>query len=459
MNDLSSFIEAQRSAGSFESAGSFTLALEKAVTKLSSHSLVNPEDYILKLVQCAVRLKVDELHVKLLSRSVLVFFETDAADRTVSVESLSQALVAPLEETNQARSYLAMAICGISGQNPQELMWGDWDDKGQGTILSLAEGRSEVYKNAPFPRTEPLAKGRRFFLFFLTKPSNGLPMSQTSAEHAALTRRCSFAPMPIILDGSAIGPSLPQALHKPTVDPVSELSSPYLGALELKTDRNNPLRWPPIPPKRAWRTIPDGLNDFSPTLPPIFRLRLPPELYRSPPPSGTKGTHSAPLYFKEAFGVPVYLFGPSSLHYVKDGVCLNPIRGHDGGGGAFAILPGDAVTTDLSGLSVVVDDTVESDLERCVEVWKSQVALILSTDVPVYDKRSVFTRGSTVASALGCCLLPPFGLLAGPIYAWISERRGGKAQAYRKFNRQLRLRGQHLGFNRKRGESDESREP
>ncbi len=444
MNDLSSFIEAQRAAGSFESAGSFTLALEKAVAKLSSHSLVNPEDYILKLVQCATRLKVEELHIKLLNRSVLLFFETEGSDRTVSVDSLSLALAAPLEESDQARSYLAMAICGISGQSPQELMWGEWDDDGYGTILSLAEGRSEVYRDAPFPRIEPLDKGRRFFLFFLTKVSIGLPISQTSAEHAAITRRCAFAPMPIILDGSPIGPSLPQALHKPTIDPVSELSSPYLGAFEIKTGANNTLRWPPVRKGRAWRTIPDGLNDYAPTLPPIFRLRLPPGFTKS---SETE------LRFKEAFGLPVYLFGPSSLHYVKDGVCLNPVRGHDAGGGAFAILDGSSVTTDLSGLAVVVDDKVNADIERCTIIWKGQTSLMLSTEVPLYDNRSILTRGSTIASALGCCLLPPFGLLAGPIYAWYTSRRGNKDSTYRKFNRQLRTRAEHLVFNRKRGEN------
>ncbi len=440
MNDLSSFIEAQRAAGSFESAGSFTLALEKAVAKLSSHSLVNPEDYILKLVQCAVQLNVEELHIKLLSRAVLVFFETDSGDRTVSVDALSRALAAPLEEKNQALSYLAMAICGVSGQSPSELMWGEWDDEGDGTILSLAEGRSEVYRNAPFPRTEPLLKGRRFFLFFLSKPSNGLPMSQTSAEHAAVTRRCAFAPMPIILDGSPIGPNLPQALHKSNMDPVSEWSSPYLGVLEIKNDKENKLRWPGVKKSRSWRNIPDGLNDFSPALPPVYRLRLP-ATFESPMLSEAR--------FSEAFGLPVYLFGPSSLHYVKDGVCLNPVRGPDSGGGAFAILDGSSVTTDLSGLAVVASDQLTSDLDRAVEIWKAQIALMLSMQVPVYDNRSVLTRGSTIASAFGCCLLPPFGLLAGPIYSYYKAKRGDKETSLRKFNRQLKIRADHLSFQRK----------
>lgn len=121
------------------------------------------------------------------------------------------------------------------------------------------------------------------------------------------------------------------------------------------------------------------------------------------------------------------------------------------GGGAFAILDGGSVTTDLSGLAVVVDDQVNADIERCTSIWKSQTRLMLSTEVPLYDNRSVLTRGSTIASALGCCLIPPFGLLAGPIYAWYTSRRGSKENAQRKFNRQLRVRQEHLVFNRKRG--------
>jgi hypothetical protein len=162
VNDLASFIEAQRAAGSFESAGSFTLALEKAVQKLSTHSLVNPEDYILKLVQCAVRLGVEELHVKLLKRSVLVFFETDIRERTVSVDALSLALAAPLEESEPARAYLALALCSASGQSPTELMWGEWSGD-EGTILSLAAGRSEVFSNAPSPASSPWLRDEGFF--------------------------------------------------------------------------------------------------------------------------------------------------------------------------------------------------------------------------------------------------------------------------------------------------------
>ena len=439
MNDLSSYIEAQRAAGSFESAGSFTLALEKAVEKLSSHSLVKPEDYILKLVQCAVRLQVGELHVKLLKRSVLLFFETKTADRTVSVEALSLALAAPLEESNPARSYLAMALCAVAGQSPAELMWGEWDSEGQGTILSLAKGRSEVFQNAPFPRMEPLAPGRRFFLFFMSKPSSGLPIGQTAAEHSAITRRCSFAPMPLILDGTPIGPSLPLTLAGS--DPVSELTSAYLGALEITQHEDRPLRWPASPSsKRVWANIPDGLNDFSPTLPPVFRLRLP------------RGFHSpmtSEAHFSEAFGVPIHLYGSSHLYYVKDGVVLHPVKAHDAGGGAFAVLDGQHVKTDLTGLQVVHDESVDLDIARVTQTWKAQIDLMLSTPPPVYENHPIYTRGSTLMTALGCCLLGPLGLLAGPIYSFFNSRQGKQALAQRKLTRQLEVRRGYLSFFRR----------
>jgi hypothetical protein len=440
VNDLSSYIDAQRAAGAFESAGSFTLALEKAAQKLSSHSLVNAEDYILKLVQCAVRLEVNELHVKLLKRSVLLFFETDAADRTVSVDALSLALAAPLEESNPARAYLAMAICAVAGQSPTELMWGEWDSDSQGTILSLAAGRSEVFQNAPFPRLEPLAPGRRFFLFFMTKPSIGLPIGQTASEHTAITRRCAFTPMPLFLDGTPVGPSLPITFS--AADPVSELTSAYLGALEITPGQpGSSLRWPAAPAsKRTWANIPDGLNDFSPGLPPVFRLRLP---------KGFQNPMTSHAWFSEIYAVPIHLYGCSNLYYVKDGVVLHPVKAHDAGGGALAVLDGQHVKTDLTGLQVIQDETVLFDVARITESWKAQIDLMLSTAAPVYENQPIYFRSSTLVTAMGCCLLGPFGLLAGPISVFFNKRQGKVAQNQRKLARQLETRRGYLTFHRK----------
>ncbi len=443
MNDLSAFMEGQRAAGQVESVGSFTLALEKAVKKLSSHALVHPEDYLLKLVQCAVRLGVKELHVRLLKRAALVFFETEAGDRTVSVDALSRSLAAPLEESDPARSYLALAICAVAGQNPKELMWGEWDDQGEGTILSLAEGRSEVFRDAPFPRTAPLDSGRRFFLFFLSKASSRLSFNPMSAEQSVLTGRCAFAPMPILLDGVPLAPTLPTFAS--SADPVAELTSPYLGALTLMNREGPRLRWPAVAPsicKGAPRkaNLPEGLSDFSPLLPPVFRLRVP---------AGFTSPMFDEGFFSELSAVPIHLYGSSYLYYVKDGVMLHPVKGHEAGGGAFAILDGSHLKTDLTGLQVVQDTAVEADFERMSTVWKGQVDLMLSSPAPVYENRPLLARESTFITALGCCFLGPFGLLAHPVYQRLNSRAQKQEVTSRKLTRQLELRRGYLAFNRK----------
>lgn len=453
MNDLGSYIESQRAAGSFESAGSFTLALEKAVEKLSAYSLANPEDYILKLVQCATKLQVNELHVKLLKRSVLVFFETDASDRTVSVDALSKALASPLDEGDPARSYLALAICAVAAQSPTELMWGEWDADGGGTILSLAAHRTEVFRDAPFPRVEPLEQGRRFFLFFMSKPSNGLPIGQTAAEHTALTRQCCFAPMPISLDGVPLSPSLPLSLAP--ADPVSELTSPYLGALEIGVGQEGPwLRWPPTSSgKRLWDNVPDGLVDFCPSLPPVYRLRLPRGDVQK---GGFKAPMTQAARFSEAYGIPIHLYGSSHLHYVKDGVLLHPVKAHDAGGGAFAVLDGSHVKTDLTGLQVVRDDQVDQDIARVTEIWRAQIELMLSSPAPIYENRPLYQREGTLMTAMGCCLLGPLGLVAGPVYALLNSRQGKRAMQQRKLARQLELRRGYLTFYRRDGKAGDA---
>ncbi len=438
MNDLSSFIEQQRAAGSYESAGAFTLSIEKARDKLRSFSLINPEDYLLKLVQAAVSLGVEALNVQLLQRTVLLYFETPEDDSTVSVEAVARALTSPLDESNPARAYLTLAMCAVVGQEPSELMWGEWDSTGQGAILSLGGGRSEIFRDAPFPRTEPLATGRNFYLFYMQKKFKGIPIGQTAAEHSALTRRCAFAPMPIFIDGCQLEPSFPVTF--PSADPVSELTSPYLGAVDIVADEEPSLRWPPSRSGgRSWRTLPDELTDLSPALPPVYRMRLPRD-FETPM---TKASR-----FDRAYGIPIYLYGHSQIYYVKDGVTLKPVKTHESGGGAFAILDGSSVKTDLTGLQVVVTEEVKSDIEAATEVWKVQIGRITGFPPPIYSNKPIHARGSTYATVFGCCLLGPLGLVAGPLYAFYNSRRSNLQQKQRKLQRQLEVRGAYLNFHR-----------
>lgn len=440
MNDLSSFIEQQRAAGSYESAGAFTLSIEKARDKLSSFSFINPEDYLLKLVQAAVSLGVEKLNVQLLQRTVLLYFETSSDNSTVCVEAVARALTSPLDESNPARAYLTLAMCAVADQEPSELMWGEWEHSGRGTILSLGAGRSEIFHDAPFPRTEPLDPSRNFYLFYMQKKFKGIPIGQMAAEHSALTRRCAFAPMPIFLDGCQIEPSFPVTF--PSADPVSELTSPYLGAVDILADENPTLRWPPARPGgRGWRTtLPDELTDLSPTLPPVYRMRLPRDF--ETPMAKESG-------FNRAYGIPIYLYGHSQIYYVKDGVTLNPIKTHESGGGAFAILDGATVKTDLTGLQVVVTDKVRADIEAAAEVWKVQVERITGFPPPIYSNKPIHARGSTYATVFGCCLLGPLGIIAGPVYAFYNARRSNLQQKQRKLQRQLEVRGAYLNFQRK----------
>jgi len=130
------------------------LAIEKARDKLASYTLAKPEDYILKLVQCAVLLGVDELFVELQRAAVLYYFEVPDGTRDLAIEKLTESLFSPLEETHRGRSHLSLALCAIAAEQPVELMWGEWGpDSAQ--ILSLGHGRSELFRNPPFPRSKP----------------------------------------------------------------------------------------------------------------------------------------------------------------------------------------------------------------------------------------------------------------------------------------------------------------
>jgi hypothetical protein len=367
---LSDFIEAQRNAGTVESAGSFTLAIEKARDKLASYSLARPEDYILKLVQCAVLLGVDELFIELHRSAVLFFFEIEAENEDLSVDRLTDALTSPLEESHRGRAHLSVALCTLAAEQPVELMWGEWGPTGS-LILSLGHGRSELFRNPPFPRTEPLEPDRRFHLLYLKKTSGGVPVSLTSAEKEAVVTRCCFAPIPIHLDGKRIGPSLPPLDSRS--DPLRELGR-YLGAFRLECDEPCSLRWP-TSAQSGVIPLQDGLQYLCRGLPPALIVDLP-------------KNHALPLEgptsFSSLYAVQACLYGPAQLHYVKDGVLMDPVTTHKAGGNALAVLEGDRLKTDLTGLNVVENEVVQRDTERAVALWKVLIDRFLAADPPLY---------------------------------------------------------------------------
>lgn len=434
MNELSQFLDQQRQAGAVESVGSFTVALEKARDKMGAHSLVSPEDYLLKLVQCATVLKVEELRIKLERRTVMVFFETPLEDRTVSVEAVQNAMLAPLEEQNPARSHLALAICALINQDPAELMWGEWD-QGCGTILTLGTGRSELFRNAPFPRQEPLADARRFFLFFFSKQPGGELGSQTKREKEAVLERCCFAPMPIYLQGEMVGPGLP--LYFSNSDPAAALTAPYIGSFRLNRDNENPLCWHGQPETKI-PTMTPRLSHFSRRLPPVLDYRIPRDF---PVPLNET------VHFRSVYAVPIYLFGAAHLHYVKDGVCLSPVRVHDAGGGALAVLPGDHLKTDLTGFQVIENESVEEDKAIATEIWTEMVEQLTPQDLPTFSSESRVAREGAVASVFGCCLFFPVGLLVGPLYTWfMSQGTARFSNSNPKLSRQLENRRGYLAY-------------
>lgn len=432
MDSFSQYIEQQRAAGSVESAGSFTLAIEKARDKLSSYSLANPEDYILKLVQCAVALEVKKLNLGLTRNTVLLHFEVDESDDTLSVESLTNSLVAPLDETNKARSHLSLALCSIAGLEPVELMWGAWDSEG-GLILSLGHGRSELFRGVPFPRTEPLAEGRKLHLLFLKKQSSNLPLSQTAGEWNALSSSCGFAPINLELDGSKVNPKFP--IYVSPSDPVRQLTSLYLGALSIKSGRAAPLSWTNTANggRGFGAQLPAQLQQVATDIPPVLHLERP-EFWSLP----LKGT----VKFTKILGIPNYLYGPSQIFYVKDGVLMRPMEVHSNGGGAFAILDGNHLKTDLTGLQIVEEEQVQNDIDQTVIEWKRLVDAFVNANPPIYHSDLV----SSGEDALFGRLLGPLGKLLRPTYDYLTQKPQKRALQLKKYHRQMQTRRGYLAY-------------
>ena len=431
MNDIGAYIEQQRQAGEVESAGSFTLAIEKARDKLSTYSLANQEDYVLKVVQCVCSLGVERLNIELTRSTVLVYFEVPQTDDSLSVDNLTRALLNPLEEQHGGRSHLSMALCALAGSQPIELMWGDWDGESTDIILSLGHGRSEFFRSVPFPRTEPLEPDRRLHLLYLKKTTEGQSVvtSLTSAEKKALSERCSFSSTAIYLNGRLLTPYLPLASH--LTDTVRKHTSLYFGSLRFEQNEGPMLWWHCEPKNEATvsfrRELPPELTLVEPGLPPVNHLRCPfPKL-----------PLEQPCCFSAVYGIPVYLYGVSKLFYVKDGVMMEPLDLHDAGGGAFAVLDGSKVKTDITGLKVIISREVEMDRERVIPIWKDMIDDFVDNNPPIYRANKISTTDDAVYFVFGCCLLGPLRAIFEPFLEHATQKTRKAALNAKQFRHQL----------------------
>ncbi len=440
MNELSSYLDQQRSAGTVEQIDNvFTLSLEKGREKLSSYSLAQPEEYLLKLVQTAVVVGATTLNVKLLRGAVLVYFELPTTQDRIGADRLSRALSAPLEAADRALAYLALALCAAANEQPRELMWGEWSSNEGGTILSLGQDRTEVFRQAPYPGTEALREGRTLYVFYLKKSLAELPIGQTAREHTAITRRCCFAPLNLFLDGRPVDPHIP-AVFNPH-DPLLSITEPYYALLEIESTEPPGLRFPanPSPPPSNLK-LPVELTHLNRSLPPVALMRVPP---------GFRLPLTSPFQFSSLLALPVFLFGPASVIYVKDGVCLAPIKVFDSGGGAVAILRGDHVHTDMSGLQPVRDEQVEEEIERVVERWRAATEEVFAHPFPVLKATSHVRAQNVALSAAGCIVLGWLGLLAGPLYAYYRMRTKKEQDPGDRLLEDLLARRQRVAFDRK----------
>lgn len=442
MESFSQFIEQQRQVGTVESAGGFTLAIEKARDKLGKHSLARPEEYILKVVQCGVLMQAQKLHITFTRTSVLIYFEASGENHSLSVESLTQALLNPLEESNRARGHLALALCAMAGQSPQELMWGDWDDEGTSLLLSLGRNRSELFRDVPFPRTTGLPKGQRFHLLYMVKDSSSrLPLNLTAAEAALLKERCSLAPVEIEVNNRLLTAQLP--IQHSKSDPVSQQTSLYIGSAKFVIAPPNVLHARVGQVETPSDTpLPSGLR-------PLLNAH-PPALFVDCPSHWTLPLRSD-IRFQELYLVPSYLYGTSQIYAVKDGVLLNPLDVHDAGGGATAVLCGKHLKTDLTGLQLVKDDECARLTERCIEVWKTMITEYVDSKPPIYHAGTFSPGEDLIYYAFGCCLLAPFGHLVKAILDYATQAEKRREVQCKRFQRQLENRKNWLAYFRTEG--------
>ncbi|MBI3925982.1 MAG: hypothetical protein HY319_10615 [Armatimonadetes bacterium] len=352
MDPLEAFLQEQRQ-GRVESQGHFTVALEKARTKLQQYQLADPSFYLLKVFQAAVRAGARRVDARLTTDQVWLWFGCDQPP--FAFEELPVGLTNVLSLPDSALRHLAIGMNASLAADPWEVVWACWGPRG-GNALAIGPDGLITVQDPPRPRGLP--DRPHCYQFRLHKKRTSWIFSETSAEHAALVDRCAYAPVDVYVDNRKLEfrwRSRAQALW------MNGLTEPFYLAERLEADPDGRLRML-LPPLRGYKRKGSAL----------IRLGRDQETFflQSPEP-----LESRQVTCRAAYAIPVCLDGVSAVTFLRDGVLLES-RAVPCGGGMQAILPGDSLQLDLSEFKLVEDDNYKRLVQQARQAWSEMLQAV-----------------------------------------------------------------------------------
>ena len=305
VGQLETVLESLRAEGHWQSSGAFTV-LADARQKLSAYLLESPADFVLKLVQAGVALRAREIAFGLTRRQL--------SCRLIGVTSSADQLMRLLTPFLQGEGWsgggwhhFALAFNTVMFTSPQGLHLAYWDGR-EGFRF---EWLGSQYRRTPVaPKSEPEVS-----LEVAHRPNSlwdwlwQLLQPRPAAEARLLRQRARWCPVPITLNG--------EALPEPVMGPADPL---YLKeGFEARLDR-------------SWWLPGTGIRSLNG--------------------SGQCGGLVAVGRQPELGQVR------SSMTFVVDGIEKPPhlLSGRPGGEFDWMVMPAAGLSTDLTGLVLVVDD-------------------------------------------------------------------------------------------------------
>ena len=198
MSKFDEFLANQSSEGVVESEGSFTLATEKALKKMSEFALASSEDWVLKVVQAAVIAEANELAFRIRRDTIQVDVHSDG---DWDLDDLELRLLNPDSAEQACWAEIFIALRSILSSHTYVIAnaegnWLTWDGKG------FDSGRE---KNAlpPGSRLRIMARKTSENLVEYAKDQVARAR-EVAAYQSVLEERASYAPLKLTIDGRVL---------------------------------------------------------------------------------------------------------------------------------------------------------------------------------------------------------------------------------------------------------------
>lgn len=342
---MDQFFQEQSREGTRDSIGSFTLSPEKARQKLREYQLAQPESYVLKIVQAAVRSGALSLRVTV-SRSHLRVSFASAHEDLNDPHRLLESLLTAHSLQDSALRHLVVGINAAATKGMREVRW----ETPKGSLVVT-------------PDSVEVVPGRSERLCFVAKKERSLMQWFRGTvyldETELIRKRCAYAKTQIWLDGRRLERCSIDRYHGFTDDDIGLPTRHYI--LEKLQPGDDDV-WVSAPQVRHYRPATGGHQVIRDDV----RESLRPDSTACPLLLGYRpNNHEKEFSVSAALAIRPTYEAPPILLLVKDGVLLEPREEPDlGHPGAVLLCSAEGLDLDLSEFSVVDNVSYRQRLQK-----------------------------------------------------------------------------------------------